>query len=105
MMPRPIDEMERFWAKVQTGPGCWMWTASTRGSAGYGRFTRKGSRGAVLAHRYSYEMTHGPIPRALVIDHLCCNPGCVRPSHLEAVTQQVNVRRSVAIRSGLRGAI
>jgi DNA-binding XRE family transcriptional regulator len=26
---------DRFWAKVQKGPDCWLWTAST-GTSGYG---------------------------------------------------------------------
>jgi hypothetical protein len=35
----------------------------------------------------------GPIPEGLTIDHLCKNPGCVRPDHLEAVTMRENIRR------------
>ena len=46
------------------------------------------------AHRVSYELANGPIPAGLQIDHLCKLTLCVRPSHLEAVTPSVNVRRS-----------
>lgn len=46
-----------------------------------------------LAHRVSYELSIGPIPQGLVIDHLCHNKACVRPSHLEAVTHSENTAR------------
>lgn len=48
------------------------------------------------AHRISYEMAVGPIPDGLVIDHLCRNRACIRPGHLEAVTQRENILRGTA---------
>ena len=48
------------------------------------------------AHRISYEMAVGPIPDGLVIDHLCRNRACIRPGHLEAVTQRENILRGAA---------
>lgn len=41
----------------------------------------------------SYRIEHGEILPQLVIDHLCRNRSCVRPSHLEAVEHGENVRR------------
>lgn len=38
----------------------------------------------------------GSIPDGMVIDHLCRNRACVRPDHLEAVPQEVNVRRGAS---------
>jgi hypothetical protein len=66
---------------------CWTWMAS-RHSNGYGQFHAPTT---TLAHRFSYEVHKGRVPEGLVIDHLCRNRACVRPSHLEAVTQQVNI--------------
>ena len=83
---------ERFWAKVQKGEGCWIWTAGN--SDGYGRFYFEGR--VVPAHRWSYEDAIGPIPDGLVIDHLCRNHSCVNPAHMEPVTHVENVKRGIA---------
>ena len=82
---------DRFWRHVdQSGP-CWIWQGP-KAKLGYGLFTvRIGLR--VGAHRFAYEQTHGEIPDRMVIDHLCRNPACVNPDHLEAVTQSVNLKR------------
>lgn len=75
------------------GP-CWEWKG-LRNDAGYGQ-ARKRWLGR-MAHRVSYELFVGPIPDGLEMDHLCVNPPCVNPGHLEAVTQRENYLRSSAI--------
>ena len=91
--PKPT-EPERFWAKVDKSGDCWEWTGHVR-KDGSGQF-RRGDH-VVNAHRVSYELTHGPIPDALEIDHLCRNRSCVNPSpkHLEAVPKPVNILRGI----------
>jgi hypothetical protein len=42
----------------------------------------------------AYLLTIGPIPEGLHLDHLCRNPPCVNPAHLEPVTCAENLRRS-----------
>lgn len=83
------DWREKFWERVPVGPGCWEWAGSVS-ATGYGKFYVDGPR---LAHRVAYELTRGPIPDGLQIDHLCRNRRCVNPAHLEAVTQRVNILR------------
>lgn len=85
----------RFMAKVEKmKSGCWEWTAY-RDDDGYGKFkVRAGFQQA--AHRTSYELFVGPIPDGLQLDHLCRNPGCVNPEHLEPVTCEENIHRGDA---------
>jgi hypothetical protein len=90
------DRIARFWQKVDKSSdanGCWLWTAHK--CRGYGTFGWNGS--TKQAHRVAYELTIGPIPAGLTIDHLCRNRSCVNPAHLEPVTMKVNVLRGNAV--------
>lgn len=98
--PGTLDEatVTEFWSKVdkRSDDECWPWNGprnNPRSGApsGYGRIYIR--RKINQAHRLSYELVHGPIPEGLVIDHLCRNPCCVNPAHLEAVSNQENVLR------------
>lgn len=82
--------IDRLLSKVRYDHGCWEWTAAKAG--GYGVIGVGASRVA-RAHRVAYETLVGPIPAGAVIDHLCRNPSCVNPLHLEPVTDRENLRR------------
>lgn len=82
----PLEE--RFWMKVQKGPGCWEWTAATLG--GYGVFSEHHGGKQYKAHRFAYEQVVGPIPDGKVLDHRCHNTLCVNPDHLRPVTEKEN---------------
>ena len=84
------DHTAKFLSLIDKSGDCWEWNGK-HFPTGYGRFYHRGSQ---YTHRYSYEMFVGPIPEGLEIDHLCRNRGCLKPSHLEAVTHRENVLRS-----------
>lgn len=86
---RPAQD--RFFEKVDKTDTCWIWMAA-KDTNGYGRFGIKGSK-TVLAHVFAYTFVVGPVPEGLELDHLCRNPSCVNPAHLEAVTHRENVMR------------
>lgn len=77
-LPRPA--IERFWEKVRKTDDCWLWVAGTT-KAGYGMFHPSHGVSA-YAHRYSWELEHGPIPAGMHVCHHCDTPPCVRPDHL-----------------------
>lgn len=85
--------LERFWSHVnKQGPipehrpelgNCWVWTGD-RYPAGYGRIavTTNKRTGGVGAHRFSYELVNGPIPKSMFVCHHCDNRPCMRETHL-----------------------
>lgn len=111
-----LDEYDgpRFWKYVNPRGGaahesdplataegdCWIWTG-TKDKDGYGMF-RMGPKN-VMAYRVSYldGSRSSRIPAGFEVDHLCRNPACVRPSHLEAVSHQVNVARGARGRNAV----
>lgn len=48
------------------------------------------------AHVFNWELTNGPVPSGLELDHLCRVPRCVNPDHLEPVTCAENQQRGNA---------
>lgn len=91
MRPHFTTILQRFMSHVEVTESCWLWMAQ-RSPLGYGRFY-SGKPGTTVAHRWLWQELNVPLPQCLTIDHLCRNPSCVNPDHLDPVTQAINTWR------------
>ena len=81
-------------AKPDLG-GCWWWLGAIS-STGHGRTTLVARR-QVGSHALAWVASHGRhIPAGMVVRHLCDEPSCVRPDHLEVGTQLDNIADCLA---------
>lgn len=83
----PWRVLPRFWSKVDRTGDCWVWTGARHR---YGHLTVDGR--SYNAHKFSYLIHKGAVPRGRVVRHTCDNPLCVCPDHLVLGSQSDNVR-------------
>ena len=76
---------EAFYNKCIPEPNteCWLWSLRVN-KDGYGKVNFKvGNKlSTKQAHRYSWELSFGPIPDKKQVLHSCDVPSCVNPDHL-----------------------
>ena len=97
---------ENFWARVEKTPDCWVWTG-TKWRNGYGQAWIRETKRTICAHRLAWQLTRGPIPDDMQLDHRCHNRACVNPDHLRLATNKQNNENMSGLRSdnstGYRG--
>lgn len=63
------------------------------------RYKNRTKPTSVFAYRYYFELWVGEIPEGMELDHLCNNPLCINPEHLEPTTRAENMRRAAERRT------
>lgn len=80
--------IESFFASLtRLDSGCWQHVNKPMPS-GYVQVSMNGK--TYLAHRLAYFLAVGDIPDGHVVRHMCNNPSCCNPAHLETGTQADN---------------
>lgn len=88
--PRDTPLIERLLSNITAEPnsGCWLWMHSHNAKL-YGT-VRTGDGKQLYVHRAVYEHFVGPIPKDLVIDHICRVTLCCNPKHLRPLGRYEN---------------
>ena len=86
--------MKKFFEKIRVSPntGCWLWTAGMYPD-GYGSFNMRGR--IDKAHRQSWRIHNGEIPKGAHVLHTCDVRSCVKPAHMYLGDNDSNVRDRV----------
>lgn len=79
----------RFYNKVDVN----MQWIGYKNNHGYGKIYVNDKK--EFAHRISYTMHIGEIPKGMCVLHSCDDPGCVLPEHLHLGTHKDNAREMV----------
>lgn len=83
--------------------GCWIWCGASL-PKGYGLLCNTYNRKyPIRAHRASWIVNNGPIPKGLHVLHTCDTPACINPRHLYLGTNKDNVKDREKKGRGHRG--
>jgi hypothetical protein len=106
---RKVDDgnaVERFHQKYEIDKsGCWLWTGGIRPNSKGVPYPRhwNDDRKSIGAHRFSFELVRGAIPKGMYVCHKCDTPLCVNPDHLFVGTHHDNMRDMVQKKRSFTG--
>src|SRR5215475_10040875 len=86
--------LDAMWQRIAPTSACWEWNGA-KTPLGYAVLRMPDGRNGYV-HRIVYRILIGPIPTGSELDHLCRNPGCLNPDHLEPVSHRTNITRGKA---------
>lgn len=90
-----LGNTKEIWRIFVMPEPCWEWQRAKDPILGYGRVYYQGKY--YLVHRLLYSVFVEPIPKEKVSDHLCANPPCCNPTHIDPTSQGNNVRRGIGM--------
>lgn len=93
---------EAFAARTEWDGDCLVWTGM-RAPGGYGALRVDGRM--VLAHRYAWARTNGPIPDGMQVDHKCWNKACANAEHLRLASPSENSAYLSGPREGSKSGV
>lgn len=82
-----------FYLRTFKTKHCWFWIGAKDKKSGYGSAYFNGKH--IKAHRLSFLLHKGSVPRKMIIMHSCDNPSCVNPDHLMTGTHSENAIDSI----------
>jgi hypothetical protein len=85
---RSLEQRIFDYSMPEPNSGCWLWLGALN-ACGYGTIGVKYR--SQLAHRISYSVFKGLVPKRKNVLHHCDMPCCVNPEHLFVGTQRDNV--------------
>lgn len=91
----PLVSFHRSFTPEPT-TGCWLWTGPVN-AYGYPVFNGDGRQ--EMAHRWAFRAFGGRLRGKQTVDHLCGQPLCVNPEHLEGTSRAENTRRMLERRA------
>ena len=100
-MRRHLTPVNRFWKHVSKTKTCWFYSGN--GLYGKIRVIKNGKWNHQPAHRFSWELHKGEIPKGLFVCHKCDVRHCVNPDHLFLGTLMDNTIDMVNKRRQARG--
>lgn len=90
------DQLYNCIRRIDPITGCWEGShrisAACGASVGYSTVKHQGKN--CYAHKLMWELHNGPVKKGFELDHLCRNPCCCNPAHLEPVTHKENIMRA-----------
>lgn len=81
--------------RVNAITGCFEWIGGKRHKYAKIRFNGR----SVGVHRLMLACLYGELPKCIEASHLCHNPPCFNPYHLEPATHRENIRQKLSVAS------